>query len=82
MQAKIAESHGCCAHGCQWRAIPKHLPPRGTHFDDLALGAYDGTLDRIHPALYEEGRERSEREASPTGDIIDSHRPHADFACP
>ncbi|MGB6177502.1 MAG: hypothetical protein WBF43_14475 [Methylocella sp.] len=60
----------------------KHLPPRGTHFDDLALGACDGALDRIHPALYEEGREQSEREASPTGGIIDSHRPNADFAWP
>ena len=37
--------------GCQWRAIPKDLPPRSTLFDYLDLWSYDGTLDRIHHAL-------------------------------
>ena len=32
----------------------------------------DGTLDRIHHALYMECREQAEREASPTAAIIDS----------
>ena len=32
--------------GCQWRAIPKDLPPRSTLFDYLDLWSYDGTLDR------------------------------------
>jgi transposase len=36
------------------------------------LWSYDGTLDRIHHALYVECRERGEREASPTAAIIDS----------
>ena len=36
--------------GCQWRAIPKDLPPRSTLFDYLDLWSYDGTLDRIHHA--------------------------------
>jgi transposase len=58
--------------GCQWRAIPKDLPPRSTLFDYLDLWSYDGTLDRIHHALYVECREKSEREASPTAAIIDS----------
>jgi transposase len=58
--------------GCQWRAIPKDLPPRSTLFDYLDLWSYDGTLDRIHHALYVECRERGEREASPTAAIIDS----------
>ena len=58
--------------GCQWRAIPKDLPPRSTLFDYLDLWSYDGTLDRIHHALYVECRERDEREASPTAAIIDS----------
>src|SRR6266568_2914433 len=33
--------------GCQWRAIPKDLPPRSTLFDYLDLWSWDGTLDRI-----------------------------------
>ena len=58
--------------GCQWRAVPKDLPPRSTLFDYLDLWSYDGTLDRIHHALYMECREQGEREASPTAAIIDS----------
>ena len=58
--------------GCQWRAIPKDLPPRSTVHDYLDLWSYDGTPDRIHHALYVECRERGEREASPTAAIIDS----------
>jgi len=58
--------------GCQWRAIPKDLPPRSTLHDYFDLWSWDGTLDRIHHALYVECRERAEREASPTAAIIDS----------
>jgi len=58
--------------GCQWRAIPKDLPPRSTLFDYLDLWSYYGTLDRIHHALYVACREHGEREASPTAAIVDS----------
>jgi transposase len=58
--------------GCQWRAVPKDLPARSTLFDYLNLWSWDGTLDRIHHALYLECREQGEREASPTAAIIDS----------
>ena len=58
--------------GCQWRAIPKDLPPRSTLHDYFDLWSWDGTLDRIHHALYVECRERAGREASPTAAIIDS----------
>jgi transposase len=58
--------------GCQWRAIPKDLPPRSTVHDYLDLWSYDGTLDCIHHALYVACREQDEREASPTAAIIDS----------
>lgn len=58
--------------GCQWRAIPKDLPPRSTLFDYFDLWTYDGTLDRIHHALYVECREQSDREVSPSAAIIDS----------
>ena len=38
--------------GCQWRALPKDLPPRSTVHDYLGLWNWDGTLDRIAaPAL-------------------------------
>jgi transposase len=32
--------------GCQWRAIPKDLPPRSTLFDHLDVWSFDGRLDR------------------------------------
>jgi putative transposase len=60
--------------GCQWRALPKELPPRSTVHDYLDWWSYDGTLDRIHHALYVRCREQEQegREASPTTAIIDS----------
>lgn len=58
--------------GCQWRAIPKDLPPRSTVHDYLKLWEWDGTLDRIHYALYVQVRELAGKEASPTAAIIDS----------
>lgn len=58
--------------GCQWRAIPKDLPPRSTLYDYFDLWSWDGTLDRIHHALYVLCRERAGREASPSAAIIDS----------
>ena len=30
--------------GCQWRAIPKDLPPKSTVYDYFDLWTYDGTL--------------------------------------
>ena len=44
--------------GCQWRAIPKDLPARSTLYDYFDLWTYDGTLSRIHHALYLECREQ------------------------
>jgi len=58
--------------GCQWRAIPKDLPPRSTLHDYLDRWGYDGTLERLHHALYVQCREQAGRQASPTGAIIDS----------
>ncbi len=58
--------------GCQWRAIPKDLPPRSTVNGYFGLWDYDGTLDRIHHVLYVKCRELAQREASPTAAIIDS----------
>jgi transposase len=58
--------------GCQWSALPKDLPPRSTVNDYFRRWDDDGTLDRIHYALYIQCRELAEREASPTAVIIDS----------
>jgi transposase len=58
--------------GCQWRAMPKDLPARSTVHGYFDLWTYDGTLDRIHHALYVKCREHADREASPSAAIIDS----------
>ena len=58
--------------GCQWRYLPKDLPPRSTVYRYFFDWGRDGTLDRIHDALYEKCREQAGREASPSAAIIDS----------
>ena len=58
--------------GCQWRAIPKDLPPRSTVNSYFCRWQHDGTLDRLHHALYVRCREQADREASATAAIIDS----------
>nr|WP_148268513.1 IS5 family transposase [Komagataeibacter medellinensis] len=58
--------------GCQWRAIPKDLPPRSTVNYYFCRWQHDGTLNRLHHALYILCREQAGREASPTAAIIDS----------
>ena len=58
--------------GCQWRYIPKDLPPKSTLHDYLDLWNYDGTLTKIHHTLYMLCREQGGREASPTACAIDS----------
>ncbi len=58
--------------GCQWRAIPKDLPPKSTVYGYFDLWTWDGTIGRIHEALYAACREQAGRDASPTAAIIDS----------
>ncbi|MGH6855671.1 MAG: IS5 family transposase [Burkholderiales bacterium] len=58
--------------GCQWRYVPKDLPPKSTLYDYFDLWTYDGTLEIIHHALYVKCREQIGREASPTACVIDS----------
>ena len=38
--------------GCQWRDIPKDLPPRSTIHGYIDCLDYDGSLDQIHHTLY------------------------------
>jgi transposase len=58
--------------GCQWRYVPKDLPPRSTLHDYLGRWNYDGTLMKVHHELYVACREKAGREASPTAGVIDS----------
>ncbi len=57
---------------CQWRALPKDLPPKSTVHDYLMLWDWDGTLERVHHALYLMTRDLEGREASPSAGVIDS----------
>ena len=58
--------------GCQWAALPKDLPPKSTVWDYFSRWEWEGTIARIHHALYVAVREQAGREASPTTAIIDS----------
>jgi transposase len=58
--------------GYQWAALPKDLPPRSTVNAYFLRWDHDGTLDRLHRALYRQCRERAGCKASPTAAIIDS----------
>jgi transposase len=58
--------------GCQWRAMPKDLPPRSTVNHYFCRWQHDRTLDRLHHALYVLCREQANREVSPTAAIIGS----------
>ncbi len=52
--------------GCQWRYVPKDLPPKSTLYDYFDLWTYDGTLETIHHALYVKCPNKSgERPAPP-----------------
>ena len=50
--------------GCQWRAIPKDLPPKSTVYDYFDLWTYDGTL-RSHPSRALCAVSRTRRNAKP-----------------
>jgi transposase len=52
--------------------VALHLPPRSTVNGYFCLWSHDGTLERIHHALYVKCREQDDREASPTACIVDS----------
>jgi len=57
---------------CQWRYVPKDLPPKSTLHEYLDRWNYDGTLEKIHHTLYVKCREQAGREANPTACVIDS----------
>lgn len=58
--------------GCQWRYAPKDFPAKSTLHRYFDRWEWDGTLERLHHALYVKCREHMGREASPTACVIDS----------
>ncbi len=58
--------------GCQWRQLPKDLPPKSTAHDYFVDWQSDGTLARLHLALYAQARELAERKPTPSLGIVDS----------
>lgn len=60
------------ATGCQWRALPKHFPPRSTVQGYFYRWRDDGTWPWINRALVRRAREATGRDATPSAGIIDS----------
>jgi len=58
--------------GCQWRHLPRDLPPRSTVHGYLQRWDWDGTLEAVHHRLYVARREQAGKGASPTAAILGS----------
>src|SRR3954470_23626601 len=51
--------------GCQWKALPKDLPPRSTVWEYLDLWDWDGTLERGRTQAARRARRRRSSTARP-----------------
>jgi transposase len=60
------------ATGCQWRALPRDFPAKSTVHDYFVEWHCDGTLTRLHHALYAQVRELAGKKPSATTAIVDS----------
>lgn len=60
------------ATGCQWRQLPKDFPPKSTVHDYFVEWHCEGTLTRIHHALYAQARELAGKQPTATTAIVDS----------
>jgi len=58
--------------GCQWRYLPKDLPPKSTVFCYFDIWNRDGILDAIHDALFRQCRQAAKYDIHPSAAIIDS----------
>ena len=58
--------------GCQWEALPRDFPPKGTVYDYFRQWRKTGTLARIHDALREQVRRQAGREVQPSAAVVDS----------
>src|SRR6516225_3904444 len=55
--------------GCEWRYIPKDLPPRSTVNGYFCLWGRNGTLEKVHHALYVKCRNAGSSSAPLAGSI-------------
>ena len=60
--------------GCQSRQLPRDFPPRSTVQGYFYEWSRSGTFVAINHMLVMAARESAGRAASPTADVIDSHR--------
>jgi transposase len=60
--------------GCQWQGAAKGFAAEEHRVPLFPVVGLDGTLERIHHALYVAVREQAGRQASPSVAIIDSQR--------
>ena len=58
--------------GCQWKQLPKDFPAKSTVHDYFVEWHCDGTLTRIHHALYAEARKLAAKKPAATTAIVDS----------
>jgi putative transposase len=58
--------------GCQWRMLPKDLPPWSTVHTWYRRWRRDGTWERVNEALRQQVRRRAGRHPSPRASAIDS----------
>jgi len=58
--------------GCQWRNLPRDLPPYSTVSDYFHRWRKNGLLDRLHAALREQVRVQEGREPQPSAGSLDS----------
>lgn len=58
--------------GCQWRMLPKDLPPWGTVYSYYWHWAHSGLWERINGALVRKVRQAEGRDPQPSAAVIDS----------
>jgi transposase len=68
--------------GCQWRYLPKDLPPYGAVYYYFALWRRDGTDKQIHDLLRMQVREQAGRAQDPSAVVLDSQSVRAAAGVP
>ncbi len=68
--------------GCQWRYLPKDLPPYGAVYHYVALWRRDGTDQQIHGLLRMQVREAAGRAEDPSAVVLDSQSVRAAAGVP
>jgi transposase len=68
--------------GCQWRYLPRDLPPYGAVYYYFALWRRDGTDKQIHDLLRMQAREQAGRSEDPSAVVLDSQSVRAAAGVP